>query len=160
MIDKIPLLENKSPKNLMFNLGLVYFVLILLSISSVIFEAFNSGFTSSFFLLLAGLIIMLAHCLLILKRVIPSVRRIENLEDKLLEERVVSEILDQDIKLLQIKNLEIDYNLKINQWNKYNPKRMKNSLEWRTLKKATDQAFDMDFYEKTYGYRMIDKKIR
>lgn len=50
-----------------------------------------------------------------------TLRKREIMFDKLLEEQIANEIIDQKCKLAQIKSLEIENNLKMKKWNKDNP---------------------------------------
>lgn len=118
----------------------------------------TQGFSYGFIVLLIVSIILELAGLFYLVKIIPVLRKREKIEDKLQEEKVVSEILDQDIKLLTIKNLELDYNFKVSEWNKENPSNPKSPLVWRDMESIAKQVLNSNFYEVTYSDRILNKK--
>ena len=63
----------------------------------------------------------------------------------------VKNILDQDSKLLELKAKQLDYNMKVDEYNKNKKNKEKLAhVEWRELKDIVEQARNTKYYEDVF----------
>jgi hypothetical protein len=96
-----------------------------------------------------------------------GLKEIEGLEKKSKFEQMVNQILDQDLKLIDIKLKQLEYNEKVRllkEKDKSIPLGTKalEELQFRDIKNVVEQALDSNFYENTYPdiIKTLPKKRR
>jgi len=84
----------------------------------------------------------------------------EAYEYKLKEEKCISEVIDQDFKLLQMKIMENEHNMKVRDFNKKlnNNKEKIGEIRWRDVENMAKQALNLKFYNKVYNRDILEKK--
>jgi hypothetical protein len=157
MIPIMPQVDTKNLTSFLFTFTIVYLLLSAYVISILIRDINNLGgsITKGIFLFVLTFLAIVA--ILIFVRIIPILKKKEMLSDKFLEEQIVHQVIDQDFKLLQMKIMENEENKRINDWNK-KPNGKIEPFIWGNIKGIAKQAFDKDFYEKIYSYRILKGK--
>ena len=118
----------------------------------------EKGYSQGLLFVLILFIILLLLGLYAFVKSIPMLRKKELLSDKLLEEQIVKEVIDQDYKLMQMRILEKEYNMKVKEWNEKYPNQKFEEFNWRNIECIAKQALDSNFYEKTYGFKIMGNK--
>lgn len=135
---KIPI-DTKDLSGFGFTFTAAFLLLFGWNIGNLLKEMILGGFNYGLLSILVLFCVLFVFGLWVFIIMVKIKLRKEITSDKLNEEKVVSEILNQDLKLLQLKNLEIDYNLKISKWNKDNPSSLKESVDWRDMNSIAKQ---------------------
>ncbi len=91
----------------------------------------------------------------LIKKGYNGLKESEGLAKKLRFEQMVNQILDQDLKLINIKLKQIEYNEKVTSLKEKDKStslgiQELNTVQYRDIKGVVAQALDANFYEKTY----------
>lgn len=109
------------------------------------------GGRNALFFMIYGLAFLLAGGWLTTKGM-TSLESLEDAEIRYKQEKAIREILEQDYLLAKVKLAYKDLNQKIKDENKELPPDKKENYENpRSMESIVKQAFDLEFYEKTYG---------
>lgn len=152
--------NNKSIVSLILYLS---FAIIILSIYS-----FNLWFkmiiANPHSILLWGFFVVIIFyvifTLIKIKPVISLMTRWEAYEYKIHEEKVVNELIDQDFKLLKMKIMQDEHNMKIFEFNKKHKgdKFQLEGVNWRSIQEISKQANTFDYYKRIYGHDILNSK--
>ena len=156
---KVPInIDTKNISNFLFSFAISFILLLCFEIGKLLKEVILNGWNIYYIIILIIFSLALLISITAFLKMIPILRRRELLTDKILEEQAVNEVIDQDFKLLQMKILEREHKMKVDEWNKKNPNNKFDGFIWRNIESIAKQALDTEFYEKTYGYRLIKQK--
>ena len=83
----------------------------------------------------------------------------EDWQSKLIQEKVVTEVLQQDLLYAQLNALERETNIKVNEWNKKNKKKQIKPLpEPRPFNSIAEQATEKGHYERVFKDQSTKKR--
>ena len=117
--------------------------LLILSLSIPFFRDLNTNSTIIVVILTVVAILLINSSLTEMKKIEDSIRKYR-------QELTISEIIKQDLLLMDKELKEIEYNNQIDKMNKNRKKDKLNTKTFRTIKDIIKQALDVEFYEKTY----------
>ena len=108
---------------------------------------------TTIFLIISSALVLLIGLLLIFKGYI-ELKRSEDQEKKMKFEFMVNQILDQDLKLINLKIKQLEYNEKVKLLKKDNSTTLGikdlNEVKLREIPDVARQALNPNFYEETY----------
>ena len=108
---------------------------------------------TTIFLIISSALVLLIGLLLICKGYI-ELKRSEDQEKKMKFEFMVNQILDQDLKLINLKIKQLEYNEKVKLLKKDNSTTLGikdlNEVKLREIPDVARQALNPNFYEETY----------
>ena len=108
---------------------------------------------TTIFLIISSALVLLIGLLLICKGYI-ELKRSEDQEKKMKFEFMVNQILDQDLKLINLKIKQLEYNEKVKLSKKDNSTTLGikdlNEVKLREIPDVARQALNPNFYEETY----------
>ena len=150
--------ETRNLPTFLFTFSLGFIFLLGYNIGKVLQDMLEKGYSHGLLFVLILFIILLLFGLYAFVKSMPMLRKKELLSDKLLEEQIVKEVIDQDYKLMQMRVLEKEHNMKVKEWNEKHPNQKFEEFNWRNIEGIAKQALDSNFYEKTYGFKIMGNK--
>ena len=103
------------------------------------------------------LLIILAVSLI--RQSLTEIEKIESAERRYKQELTVSEIIKQDLLLIDKEFKEIDHNKKIERYNKKNPEYPKGYVHLRKIDAIVRQALNPEFYDAYYMQSIFATKV-
>lgn len=95
------------------------------------------------------IIILITVAVILINQSLTEMKKIEDAARRYKQELTVSEIIKQDILLIDKDLKEIEYNKKIDEHNNNNQQKIGHK-QFRSIESIVRQALDPDFYENTY----------
>ena len=143
-------IDFQSTNRFLMSIG---FAICTISIVPAYMLLYGSNSKNTTFLSIFLALVLSIGLLLIYKGYI-ELKRSEDQEKKIKFEFMVNQILDQDLKLINLKTKQLEYNEKVRLLNKDNnttPSKIGlKEVELREIPDVVRQALNPNFYEKTY----------
>lgn len=155
-------IDTKDLSSFAFFSTVAYLLLVGYNLGESIKNMIIGGYSFWGLILIIIFLLLLFVGIIYLIVLIPVMKRKEILSDKLIQERIINEVIEQDHKLIQMKIMEREHLMKTIEWNRAVKEDEKlGGFKWRTVDSIAKQALDKDFYETTYGVRILgDKKSK
>jgi uncharacterized membrane protein len=101
--------------------------------------------------ILAAIIILMIVATFLMHSGLIEMENAETAARRQFEEQTITEIIKQEMLLIDKEIKEIEYDKLIDKFNKENPTHKKEKKQFRGIDAIARQALDCDYYEKTYG---------
>ena len=144
-------IDFQSTNRFLMSIG---FAICTISIVPAYMLLYGSNSKNTTIFLIISLALVLSIGLLLICKGYIELKRSEDQEKKIKFEFMVNQILDQDLKLINLKTKQLEYNEKVRLLNKDNnttPSKIGlKEVELREIPDVARQALNPNFYEKTY----------
>jgi len=123
----------------------------------ILFYGYNSENTTILLTFLTFVLLIIGLCLI--NKGYSELKKSEDEEKKMKFEFKINQIIDQDLKFINLKIKELEYNEKVSMLKKDNTALYIKDLKEKKLREfpdVVDQALNLNFYEETYPNRGIN----